>query len=306
MPELGLFPLPIVLVPTERIPLHIFEPRYRELIDECVETGGEFGLVLATGDGAVHEIGTRASVHQVLEALDDGSMNIVVEGGERFRLLELTTGPLVHDRRRRAGDRRRRSGGGRRRRPGASSCSASSRTSRTATSTSRTATRRSSTSSSPRGSTSASTRSRSCSPRRSPRRRMERLVELLELALEAVRLEQTLRERAGQNGKVSPLDPERRPSVLGGDDDAGAAAARVARGGERPVRQHLDGVRAAEEEVAAAPADDVVAHRLEPVELRRVEAALAVDVRLVDVHARMVDRLRDAERRARRRSRSPA
>ena len=36
MPELGLFPLPIVLVPTERIPLHIFEPRYRELIDECV------------------------------------------------------------------------------------------------------------------------------------------------------------------------------------------------------------------------------------------------------------------------------
>ena len=53
------FPLPLVLVPTERIPLHIFEPRYRELIEECVATGGDFGLVLATGDGAVHEIGTR-------------------------------------------------------------------------------------------------------------------------------------------------------------------------------------------------------------------------------------------------------
>ncbi|HEV7641601.1 MAG TPA: LON peptidase substrate-binding domain-containing protein, partial [Gaiellaceae bacterium] len=92
MPELGLFPLPIVLVPTERIPLHIFEARYRELIDECVELGEEFGLVLATGDGAVHEIGTRARVVQVLEVLDDGSMNIVVEGGERFRLLELTSG----------------------------------------------------------------------------------------------------------------------------------------------------------------------------------------------------------------------
>jgi Lon protease-like protein len=92
MPDLGLFPLPIVLVPTERIPLHIFEPRYRELIGECVETDGEFGLVLATGDGAVHEIGTRARVAAVVETLDDGRMNIVVEGGERFRLLELTRG----------------------------------------------------------------------------------------------------------------------------------------------------------------------------------------------------------------------
>src|SRR3954469_16891158 len=92
MAELALFPLPLVLVPTERIPLHIFEPRYRELIEECLATGGEFGLVLATGDGAVHEVGTRASVAQVLEVLDDGSMNVVVEGGERFRLLELTKG----------------------------------------------------------------------------------------------------------------------------------------------------------------------------------------------------------------------
>ena len=92
MAELGLFPLPLVLVPTERIPLHIFEPRYLELIEECVATGGDFGFVLATGDGAVHEVGTRASVQRVLEALDDGTMNIVVEGGERFRLLELTKG----------------------------------------------------------------------------------------------------------------------------------------------------------------------------------------------------------------------
>ena len=92
MPELGLFPLPLVLVPTERIPLHIFEPRYRELIAQCIEEGEEFGLVLATGDGAVHEIGTRAAVSQVLEELPDGRMNVVVEGGERFRLVELTSG----------------------------------------------------------------------------------------------------------------------------------------------------------------------------------------------------------------------
>lgn len=92
MAELGLFPLPLVLVPTERLPLHIFEPRYRELIGECLDTGEEFGLVLATGDGAVHEVGTRAAVTDVVEVLDDGRMNVVVEGRERFRLLELTSG----------------------------------------------------------------------------------------------------------------------------------------------------------------------------------------------------------------------
>jgi Lon protease-like protein len=92
VPELGLFPLPLVLVPTERIPLHIFEPRYIELIDECRRTGGDFGLVLATGDGAVHEIGTRAQVIEVLDEQEDGTMEIVVEGGDRFRLLELTSG----------------------------------------------------------------------------------------------------------------------------------------------------------------------------------------------------------------------
>ena len=55
MPEpLGLFPLPLVLVPTERVPLHIFEERYKELIAECLEERTEFGFVLATGDGAVH------------------------------------------------------------------------------------------------------------------------------------------------------------------------------------------------------------------------------------------------------------
>ena len=92
MPELGLFPLPIVLLPTERVPLHIFEPRYRELIGECLETDREFGLLLTTDDGTVHQIGTRASVEEVLEELDDGRLNIIVEGRTRFRLLELTTG----------------------------------------------------------------------------------------------------------------------------------------------------------------------------------------------------------------------
>jgi Lon protease-like protein len=89
--ELGLFPLGIVLLPTERVPLHIFEDRYRELIGECIDQESEFGLVFADENG-VRELGTRARVEEVLERFDDGRMNIVVEGGDRFRVEKLTRG----------------------------------------------------------------------------------------------------------------------------------------------------------------------------------------------------------------------
>jgi Lon protease-like protein len=89
--EIGLFPLGIVLLPTERVPLHIFEPRYRELIGEVLETAGEFGLLYAD-DAGVREVGTLARVSAVLERFEDGRLNIVVEGGERFRVEQLTRG----------------------------------------------------------------------------------------------------------------------------------------------------------------------------------------------------------------------
>jgi Lon protease-like protein len=89
--ELGLFPLGIVLLPTEQIPLHIFEDRYQELIGECLEQEREFGLVYADEEG-LREIGTRAAVTEVLDHFDDGRLNIVVEGRDRFRLVELTSG----------------------------------------------------------------------------------------------------------------------------------------------------------------------------------------------------------------------
>ena len=95
MSELGLFPLGIVLLPREQLPLHIFEDRYQELIGECLADGSEFGLVYADDDG-LREIGTRAAVTKVLDRFDDGRMNIVVEGRERFRLLELTEGRAFH------------------------------------------------------------------------------------------------------------------------------------------------------------------------------------------------------------------
>jgi Lon protease-like protein len=91
MDEIGLFPLGIVLLPTERVPLHIFEPRYRELIGECLEDDGEFGLIYADEEG-VREIGTLARVAEVLEHFDDGRLNIVVEGGARFVVERLTRG----------------------------------------------------------------------------------------------------------------------------------------------------------------------------------------------------------------------
>jgi Lon protease-like protein len=89
--ELGIFPLGLVLLPGERLPLHIFEPRYKELISECLAEERPFGIVLSD-DSGLHEIGTVASVIEVLERFDDGRLNIVVEGGDRFRVVELTTG----------------------------------------------------------------------------------------------------------------------------------------------------------------------------------------------------------------------
>jgi Lon protease-like protein len=91
MDELGLFPLGIVLLPTEQLPLHIFEERYKELIGECIELDVEFGLIYADDDG-LRDLGTRARVTEVLTRFEDGRLNILVEGGERFRLTELTDG----------------------------------------------------------------------------------------------------------------------------------------------------------------------------------------------------------------------
>jgi Lon protease-like protein len=196
-----------VLVPTERIPLHIFEPKYKELVDECLESGTPFGLVLATGDGAVHEVGTMASVEEVLEVLDDGAMNIVVEGLDRFRLLELTSGrsyttclyEAVQDDDELPSPEQ--------------SARAYELFQQLAEATSADIdfpdpdiaqldfelTARVDFGIEAKQELIALT---------SPQRRMERLAELLERALETTMVQQALKERAGKNGKVSPLDPD--------------------------------------------------------------------------------------------------
>jgi Lon protease-like protein len=95
MDELGLFPLGVVLLPTERLPLHIFEDRYRELIEECLAQDAEFGLVFADDDG-IRDVGTRARVTEVLTRFEDGRLNVLVEGGERFQVEKLTDGRSFH------------------------------------------------------------------------------------------------------------------------------------------------------------------------------------------------------------------
>jgi Lon protease-like protein len=91
MDEIGLFPLNLVLVPGEQAPLHVFEPRYRELIGECLDFGNDFGLVLEDDEG-LRDVGTRCNVVEVIDRFPDGRLNIVVEATERFQLLELTDG----------------------------------------------------------------------------------------------------------------------------------------------------------------------------------------------------------------------
>ena len=90
--ELPLFPLNVVLFPGADLPLHIFEARYRLMIKECYEQDKPFGVVLARpGSPQMREepypIGTMADI-LALSRMDDGRMNLIARGGQRFRILE--------------------------------------------------------------------------------------------------------------------------------------------------------------------------------------------------------------------------
>jgi len=85
--DFPLFPLPLVLLPTEVVPLHIFEERYKEMIGRCLDEQREFGIVWLSDDG-LKDVGCTARVAEVLERMEDGRLNILVRGGTPFRLLE--------------------------------------------------------------------------------------------------------------------------------------------------------------------------------------------------------------------------
>ncbi len=82
-----MFPLGMVALPTESVPLHIFEDRYRKMIEECLESEREFGIVWLSED-ELKPIGCACEIDRVLERLDDGRLNIVARGTRPFRLVE--------------------------------------------------------------------------------------------------------------------------------------------------------------------------------------------------------------------------
>src|SRR4051794_41690309 len=95
LPDLPVFPLPLVLLPGELLPLHIFEPRYRELVARCL-AGPEPFCVVLEDDAGVRETGCLARDLTVLERLADGRLNIVVSGGGPGRLGPIDGGAPTH------------------------------------------------------------------------------------------------------------------------------------------------------------------------------------------------------------------
>ena len=85
---LPLFPLDLVLLPGVPLPLHVFEPRYKEMIAECLDEKKPFGVVRASSNG-VAEIGCTAEIVEVTKRYDDGRMDILTRGVERFEVLQV-------------------------------------------------------------------------------------------------------------------------------------------------------------------------------------------------------------------------
>jgi Lon protease-like protein len=85
--EFPLFPLGLVALPGELIPLHIFEERYKTMMSECLAAEREFGIVWLSDDG-LRDIGCACEIDRVLERMEDGRMNLLARGTRPFRVLE--------------------------------------------------------------------------------------------------------------------------------------------------------------------------------------------------------------------------
>jgi Lon protease-like protein len=88
--RIPLFPLNVVLLPGAELPLHIFEPRYRQMVKDCLEDNSEFGMLLALPNG-VARVGCTAEIVDVVKRYDDGRMDILTTGGSPFRAVHLFT-----------------------------------------------------------------------------------------------------------------------------------------------------------------------------------------------------------------------
>ena len=86
-PDFPLFPLALVALPGELVPLHIFEERYKTMVELCLREQREFGIVWL-GDDGLQEIGCACAIDRVLERMEDGRLNLVVRGTRPFRVVE--------------------------------------------------------------------------------------------------------------------------------------------------------------------------------------------------------------------------
>jgi Lon protease-like protein len=85
--DFPLFPLPVVALPSEYVPLHIFEERYMTMIGECLEQEKEFGIVWLSDEG-LKPVGCACEIERVIERMPDGRLNILTRGTRPFRLVE--------------------------------------------------------------------------------------------------------------------------------------------------------------------------------------------------------------------------
>lgn len=87
--DFPLFPLGLVALPHELVPLHIFEERYKTMIGECLELDREFGIVWTTEEDGARHTGCAMEIARVLEHMEDGRMNILTRGTRPFRIVEM-------------------------------------------------------------------------------------------------------------------------------------------------------------------------------------------------------------------------
>jgi Lon protease-like protein len=86
--RIPLFPLNVVLFPGADLPLHIFEPRYRQMVQQCLDGKTEFGMLLSLPKGIVR-VGCTAEIIDVVKRYDDGRLDILTIGRAPFRIVEL-------------------------------------------------------------------------------------------------------------------------------------------------------------------------------------------------------------------------
>ena len=85
--DFPLFPLGLVALPSELVPLHIFEDRYKTMIGRCLDEGSEFGIVWMAEDG-LRPIGCACEIAEVVERMEDGRINLIARGTRPFRIEE--------------------------------------------------------------------------------------------------------------------------------------------------------------------------------------------------------------------------